>query len=185
LLLALSVKGQVVFTDSYDSTFIENMDVVDEFQSVSEQDPNKAAVLSAILPGLGQAYNKQFWKIPIIYGGTIIIGHYISYNHQLYHEFRSAVTAAVDNSAITVNYYDDSFSTETAIRNRDKFRRDRDFLMIMGGVFYLLNIVDAHVSAHLKEFDINDNLSLNIQPSIQTTPLFSQSFGFTIALNIK
>ncbi|MEQ8240009.1 MAG: DUF5683 domain-containing protein [Cyclobacteriaceae bacterium] len=179
------LSAQVKLIDASDSTFIENLGSIEEFQSVSNLDPNKAAVLSAILPGLGQAYNGQFWKIPIVYGGAIIIGHYINYNHQFYHEFRNAVDAARDNSDQTINFYGESFSTETAVRNRDQFRRDRDFLIIVGGVFYLLNIVDSHVSAHLKEFDINDNLSMNIKPTIQSSPVFSQSFGFTLALNIK
>jgi len=179
------LSAQVQLIDASDSTFIENLGDIEEFKSISNLDPNKAAVLSAILPGLGQAYNGQFWKIPIVYGGAIIIGHYINYNHQFYHEFRNAVDAARDNSDQTINFYGGSFSTETAVRNRDKFRRDRDFLIIMGGVFYLLNIVDSHVSAHLKEFDINDNLSMNIRPTIQSSPVFSQSFGLTLALNIK
>lgn len=171
--------------DPYDSAFLSSYDQIEEFKSISNLDPNKSAILSAILPGLGQAYNNQYWKIPIVYGVGLVFGHYINYNHQLYHEFRNAVRAQSDNSSETVNYYSDLFSETSLVRNRDKFRRDRDFLIILGSVMYLLNIVDAHVSAHLKEFEINESLSFNIRPSIQSSPVFSQAIGFSVALNIR
>ncbi|MEQ9303784.1 MAG: DUF5683 domain-containing protein [Marinoscillum sp.] len=146
-------------------------------------DPNKALILSAALPGLGQAYNNQYWKIPIIYGGGIIIGHYIRYNHEIYHEFRNALIAEVDGNDLTVNPYE--FSTEAIKRQRDAFRRNRDLLILIAGAFYVLNIVDANVSAHLNEFDVNEKLSFKVSPSIESTPLFSQAVGISLSLSFK
>lgn len=140
-------------------------------------------MFSAVLPGLGQAYNNQYWKIPIIYGGGIIIGHYIHYNNKLYNEFRNALLAEADNNSNTNSPY--RFSETALSRNRDAFHKNRDMLILVGAAFYLLNIVDAHVSAHLHEFEVNDNLSMKVTPTIQSSPVFSPTVGLSISLNLK
>jgi hypothetical protein len=153
------------------------------FEEVSDLDPQRAALLSAILPGLGQAYNRQYWKVPIVISGFVVFGHFISYNNTLYHAFRNAVILETDGDDSTVNPYAGVVSTlEGLTRNRDNFRRNRDFMMILGTLFYALQIVDAHVSAHLNEFNVNDDLSLHIEPSIQSTPLFSQAVGASLVI---
>ncbi|XOV95124.1 MAG: DUF5683 domain-containing protein [Bacteroidota bacterium] len=167
-----------------DSLFLVADKDAASFQSVSTLDPNRAALLSAVLPGLGQAYNGQFWKIPLVYTGGIILGHYINYNHRLYSEFQNALLASVDDDPNTVNPYE-AYGQTALIRNRDAFRRNRDYLMIISVGYYLINIVEAHVSAHLHEFDVNDNLSMNISPSIQPTALFSQAIGIKVSLNLR
>ncbi len=179
-----SVQAQSTTVINSDSIFLAANRQDASFQSVSTLDPNRAALLSAILPGLGQAYNGQPWKIPLIYTGGIIIGHYIDYNHRIYSEFQNALLADVDDDPSTVNPYSE-FGQTALIRNRDAFRRNRDYLMIIGIGYYLINIVEAHVSAHLNEFDVNDNLSINISPAIQPTALFSQAIGLRISLNLK
>lgn len=168
-----------------DSVFLLSEGPIEQFESVSKLNPNKAALLSAVLPGLGQAYNNQFWKLPIIYGGALIFGHYINYNHKVYNELKNALVAQVDSDPNTINYYEDLFSATSLERNRDLFRRNRDFLILIAGTFYMLNIVDAHVSAHLKEFDINENLSMAIYPQIQSSPLNSPTVGIQMAVRIR
>ena len=128
--------------------------------------PKKATTLSAILPGLGQVYNKQYWKLPIIYGGYAVIGHYIKFNNDMYHEFREALTFETDNNTSTFNSFP-NFSKNSLERNMEFWRRNRDLLIIFTGVYYLLNIVDAHVFAHLNEFDTNNDLSIKIRPNIE------------------
>lgn len=167
-----------------DSLFLIREDI-ETIETYSKLDPKKATLFSAILPGLGQAYNNQYWKIPIIYGGGLLIGHYIDYNNRIYNEFRNALIAEADDNDLTVNPYSGRFSEDALERNRDAFRRNRDMLIIIAGAFYLLNIVDAHVSAHLHEFDINENLSMKVSPSIKSTPLFSQTVGLSISLSFK
>lgn len=163
-----------------DSTFIEAAEDADLFQEVSELDPQRAALLSAVLPGLGQAYNKQYWKVPIVVTGMVVFGHFINYNNKVYHGLRNA---AIITSAGGTNPYGSIITSEDGlIRNRDIFRRNRDFLIILGSAFYVLQIVDAHVSAHLDEFNVNDDLAIGIKPSIQSTPLFSQAVGFSFVL---
>ncbi|SNS79506.1 hypothetical protein SAMN05421640_1262 [Ekhidna lutea] len=164
-----------------DSTFIKAQDDAELFQEVSELDPQRAALLSAIFPGLGQAYNKQYWKVPLVWAGVLTFGHFIDYNNKVYHGLRNAALLNAQNPEL--NPYKSLITNESAlIRNRDVFRRNRDMLIIVGSAFYILQIVDAHVSAHLEEFKLNDSLALGIEPSIQPTPLFSQAVGVSFVL---
>lgn len=153
---------------------------VELFTEMSDLNPKRAAMLSAVLPGLGQVYNRQYWKVPLIYGGALMIGHYIRYQDRLYNSFRSAYFAATDSDPNTINPY--PVSSDLLLRNAEQLRRDRDYLMIIGGLFYLLQIADAHISAHLHEFQINDALSLDIQPAIQPSALISRSVGVSFSL---
>lgn len=164
-----------------DSTFIETDQDVQLFEEVSELDPQRSALLSAIFPGMGQAYNKQYWKVPIIFAGMATFGHFISYNNELYHAFRNASTqlALTGENPFTGT----ASSSDILARNRDNFRRNRDFLIIIGSVFYLLNIVDAHVSAHLDEFNINDDLAISIKPTSQHMIVGSQAIGASLIIS--
>ncbi len=176
--LALNAQDKPILVD--DSTFIAAEEDAELFQEVSELDPQRAALLSAIFPGMGQVYNKQYWKVPIVLAGVITFGHFIDYNNKVYHGLRNA---ALLTSKGQTNPYASLITTESAlVRNRDVFRRNRDFLIILGSAFYILQIVDAHVSAHLDEFKVNDKLALGIEPSIQSTPLFSQIIGVSFVL---
>ncbi|NNE54457.1 MAG: hypothetical protein HKN32_00455 [Flavobacteriales bacterium] len=176
--------SQVVGTDTTETSVVVQNNKVELFTEMSTLNPKKAAFLSAVLPGMGQVYNKQYWKLPFIYGGAVIIGHYVKYQDRLYRSFRSAWIAQNDADPNTVSPYGD-VSSEILERSADQIRRDRDYLMIIGGLFYLLQIADAHISAHLHEFTINDDLSMNIGPSIQPSALISRSVGVSISLNFK
>jgi len=163
-----------------DSAFAEYEDDGQLFQEVSNLNPQRAALLSAVFPGLGQVYNKQYWKVPLVFSGMLVFAHYINYSNKIYHSLR--------NATILVNSGQESpYSNVTSVdglsRNRDNFRQNRDFLIILGCGFYLLQIVDAHVSAHLEEFIVNKDLAVNIRPSIQSTPLISQAVGLSLVIN--
>ncbi|WP_109830457.1 DUF5683 domain-containing protein [Reichenbachiella versicolor] len=155
---------------------------IETFQSKSKLDPNRAALYSAVIPGLGQIYNKQYWKLPILYGGAILIGHYIKYNHDFYNGFRNAYIARRDGGDVPENYA--RFDIDRLQYNAEKFKRDRDFLIIIGCVYYVLNIVDAHVAAHLSEFEINDDLSLS--PAYEDNSQFARrNLGLSLTLNLN
>ena len=178
----LSVYGQDRKPVLLDSSFLDLDQDADLFTEVSTLDPQRAALLSAVFPGLGQVYNKQYWKVPLVVAGMVTFSHFINYNNKVYHGLRNAAIT----SKYGINPYSSLISSqEGLVRNRDIFRRNRDFLIILGGAFYILQIVDAHVSAHLDEFNVNDDLSMQIKPSIQSTPLFSQVVGVTFALKFK
>jgi len=157
---------------------------VELFTEISTLNPKKAAILSAVIPGLGQVYNKQYWKVPLIYGGGLIIAHYIRYNDRLYQSFRSSYLASVDADPGTVNKYPNIDQASLEV-NAENLRRDRDYLMIIGGLFYLLQIVDAHVSAHLHEFTINEELSVGFEPTVQPSPYESGTIGVSFSLRMK
>ncbi len=133
--------------------------------------PKKAAILSTCLPGLGQAYDKKYWKIPIIYAalGTTI------YLMQHYHSQLQNYKQAYKNkdTAYAFNYYFPSSSDTYTYTSRadletqeQHFRKFRDLTVILTALFYTLNIADAYVDAHLSTFDVSDNLSMNVLPSI-------------------
>ena len=127
-----------------------------------QQNPNntikKNTLLSATLPGLGQVYNKKYWKVPIIYaglGGTIYA--YI-YNNQKYQEYHTAYYAATDENPNTINY--SGYNTSNLITLQNYYRDSRDLSGFFLVLIYLLNIIDASVDAHLTNYNMNDNLSL-------------------------
>ncbi len=145
--------------------------------------PKKAALYSAVLPGLGQLYNKKFWKIPIIYAGAGTLGFFIVYNNNRFVDYRDAYRLRIDGDASTVDQYANIY-TDTGLKNlRDFYRRNRDLTIILSGVLYFLNIADAFVDAHFINFDISDDLSLSVEPTIYSynTP----SFGVQLNFNFK
>lgn len=132
----------------------------------SYQNPNKAAILSAILPGLGQVYNKKYWKVPIIYAGFGTFVFFINYNRKGYLEFKQA---HIDFPNYHLNY-DFPLTLEQIDRAKDSFKRYRDLSIIGTAGFYLLQIIDATVDAYLFDWDVSDDLSLKIEPSIIQSP---------------
>jgi len=154
--------------------------------------PKKATIYSAILPGLGQAYNKKYWKIPVIYIGFGVIGYYIDWNNDWYTLFKNAYKdLPVVNYIIAEDFDKDGYidkysklpyletinydsSSEISnlqdylIKYQEYFRRNRDLLIISTAAFYALNIIDASVDAHLFDFDISDDLTFNWRPTITT-----------------
>jgi len=142
-------------TVALDSTTQENVHI-----------PLKATLYSIVLPGLGQAYNKKYWKIPIIYGLGATLGYFIAWNNTLYSDYRTSFLIKSTNIGDANDPYP-LLGLESVRVRKNRFKRDRDFLIILSCALYLLNIVDATVDAHLKDFDVNDNLSINFEPSIQ------------------
>lgn len=131
------------------------------------QKAKRAALLSAILPGLGQAYNKKYWKIPLIYAGATTIAYYVRWNNSYYSRFRNSIILRLDSDPTTIDEFAKQYPNIDQLRTgREYYRRNRDLLVIVGVFVYLLNIADATIDAHLAEFDISDNLGLRIRPNI-------------------
>lgn len=129
---------------------------------------NKAALNSTLVPGLGQVYNKKYWKPPILYAGFIALGYSISFNNKYYHIFKQAYIYRLDGDSTTVDDYENIYPDANALLVRkDYYRRTRDLMWIIASGVYILNIIDAYVDAQLSDFDISDNLSMNAQPGIQ------------------
>lgn len=127
--------------------------------------PARAAFYSAILPGLGQAYNKSYWKIPIVYLAIGIPTYLYVVNDKELDRYRTAYKRRLDGLT------DDEFyagrtdgnprlSTDALRRAQDTYRRNKEMAMLFAIGFYALNIIEANVDAHLKQFNVNENLSL-------------------------
>ena len=143
--------------------------------------PAKAAFYSAILPGLGQAYNKRYWKIPIVYA-AIGTGIYFPIdNNKKFNLYRDEYKKRLANGGV-IDTSDPNFgrlSTESIIRGQKFFQKNRDLSVLITAGLYILNIVDANVDAHLLQFNVNDDLSL--KPDLQTDPYtYKQNVGLTL-----
>ena len=124
--------------------------------------------MSAIIPGAGQVANKKYWKVPVIYGGAAVIAYFIKINNDEYNKYKEARIYKSDNDSTTVDPYPQFSDLEVKTRE-DYYRRNRDLSYIFAGVLYVLNIVDAYVDSQLMDFDVSDNLSLRINPAINST----------------
>lgn len=126
----------------------------------------RAAAYSAILPGLGQAYNKKYWKIPIIYAGFGVIGYFIVTNNNEYQLYREAYVYTANNETYpTGNPYVGRYNLTQLQEGMDFYRRNRDLSYIIGGVWYVANILEAYVDAHFFDYDISEDLTLRVGPS--------------------
>ncbi len=140
--------------------------------------PAKAAFYSAILPGLGQAYNKKYWKIPLVYAalGTAIYAY--NFNDIKYNELRDAYKRRLEG------YSDDQFAyltdKERLVSAQKFYARNRDLSTFFIIGIYVINIIDANVDAHLAQFNVNNNLSL--KPDLQRNDINNQN---NIALTLN
>lgn len=121
--------------------------------------PAKAAFYSAILPGLGQAYNKKYWKIPIVYAGLGISIYSYTFNLREYHKFRDEYKRRLDGTFDPNHPIYGNIDNDRLISGQKYHQRNRDLSMLITVGIYLLNIIDANVDAHLLQFNVNDNLS--------------------------
>lgn len=177
-----------------DSTRTEK---VDKEKMEVKHSPTKATIYSAILPGLGQAYNKKYWKIPLVYAGLGTIGYFIHWNNNNYQIMKLAYRDFTDDDEATRSYmnlngaqYYDLENSETdranfktnLTRQQDYYRRNRDLLIISFVGFYGLNIIDASVDAHFFDFDISEDLTMNWQPTMNyfnNQPVYGLNLSFT------
>ena len=154
---------------------------------VPDHDPVKAALYSAVLPGLGQAYNKKYWKIPIIYAGMAAGIYFYKQQDDDYDRFRNAYKRRL------AGYTDDEFygnGTEPLISNdrlinaQKSAQTNKDISLIVTIAFYLLNVVDANVDAHLRQYEVSDDLSL--QPNFNVNPINAQTqYGMSLTYRFK
>lgn len=142
-------------------------------------DSGKALWYAALFPGLGQFYNRRYWKLPIVAGGFVGVTYAISWNSKYYNAYTNAYRDLIDNDPAT-NYYQEllppgaSYSASqmnTLFKNRQlHFRRYRDMSIIIGVAWYLICILDAYVDAELFDFDISDDLSLQLGQPASSQP---------------
>jgi hypothetical protein len=165
-------------------------EVTYEKKRINPLAPSKAAFYSAILPGLGQIYNKRYWKVPIVYG-AIGTGIYVySFNNTEYKRARDAFKRRL------AGFEDDEFFdingdgsgpdvSDEALQDAQEARqRDRDLALVITIAMYALNIIDANVDAHLKQYNVDDNLSMDFKPYLDLNPVTNQP-NYGMALVVK
>ncbi len=149
--------------------------------------PGKAALFSLILPGMGQVYNKKFWKVPIVYTGVGTMIYFIGRNGRNYKRFRTAYLYRVDDDESTVadpSITADYPQTDRLKTTRDLFRKRREQSYIGLIAVLALSSADAFVDAHLLQFNVNDDLSLRVEPRVISTFGQGLSYGVGLKLNL-
>ena len=125
-------------------------------------DPGKAAVFSALLPGLGQAYIGDWWHIPIWYGGLGICAYTLHLNNIQYQRYKYIYKLASDSESGYIGH----INITQATTYKDLYHRYRDYSVVATVLVYALNIIDANVFAYMKDFNVSDDLSLNVNPAL-------------------
>ena len=152
-----------------------------------EHSARRASLYSMVLPGLGQAYNEKYWKIPIIYGGFTVFYFLIQYNNTEYQLFKDAYyhKVAYGDSDEPVNEYEVKYDVETLLSAKNDYRRNRDLNYILTGVWYALNVIDAAVDAHLFSWNVDPDLSLSVEPDFYTPTMLGQNPGGGVKLTLR
>lgn len=171
--------------------------------------PHRATIMAMILPGSGQIYNGQWWKVPILYGGIGATVYGLSWNMKYYKKYRTAFVdytdylneleadpdtpypknASWDKLMLpgkTAENYTSSMQKrlqEQLKTKKDNYKRNRDLLYIVSGAIYVIQIIDATVFAHFYDFEINDDLSMNVRPSTGFSPVSGGTVGLTLTFN--
>lgn len=142
------------------------------------KDPTTATILSAIVPGSGQVYNGKAWKVPLLYSGFAANIYFIDFNGRRYTIFREALQQfdkGIPNSFPNLN-------RDGLVRNVNFWRRNRDLNYFLFIGIYALNIIDAHVDAHLSAFDVSDDLTFKFEPSFESLSAGGNIFGLSMKI---
>lgn len=169
-----------------DSTQKLNTNIFSKPDTTKGYNPRIATVRSAILPGWGQATNKQYWKIPIVYAALGTTGYIFFRNVKQYREAKDAYTNAIDGDLtndwqIPQPYFTVKDQPDRIRSFRNEVRQNIDYTVLFFIAFWGLNVVEATVAAHLKTFDVSDDLSLQIKPGYSQ---LANTNGISIVLNI-
>lgn len=160
------------------------------YQYFPAHSPVKATWMSAALPGLGQFYNGKYWKIPIIYAGFSTLAYFVIQNRFEYNRYKEAyaISAELDDPSQSDNVLVTNYSTSQLLSQREYYQSNLELSYILSSVFYLFQIVDATVDAHLYDYNMDDNLSIRVEPQWVPTeqgPRFVPGIGVTYKLTYE
>lgn len=151
-------------------------------KKVFNPNPTRAVWMSALFPGLGQVYNRRYWKLPIIVAGYMGLGYGTSWNARMFQDYQTAYADIMDDDPNTKSYLDffppnvdessldKTWLSRTLKSRKDYYRRNRDLCIICCVGLYLLAMLDAYVDASLSHYDISDDISLDVAPTIMVAP---------------
>lgn len=213
----MGVKGQQLRTDSLQKRLSRLAAVVDtlrpdslkkvqalkdtlvkavESKPTVKHSPRKAAMYSLVVPSLGQAYNKQYWKMPFVYVAFGTVGYLIRYYNVRYHDYLTPYLASYNpTSGAVINTESDVYirgqditrklTLDQITKGKDFYRRYRDLNIIMLTVVWAFNIVEANVAAHLKTFDMSEDISFRVEPSGGYNSFTGSVIGAKLVIPIK
>ena len=138
------------------------LDGVINFRPNDYPHPGTATLFSLLVPGLGQIYNKEYWKLPVYLGAIAFAVHYYSLNQTNYLRFRDIYRQASDKKS----GYDGPFSADQALYYRNAYRRVRDYAVLGIAVLYLLQVIDANVFSYMHNFEVDDDIALKVAPAV-------------------
>lgn len=168
-----------IFTLAYYGQYTVDLNITEGEKEEGVHSPKKATIMSAALPGLGQVYNKKYWKVPIVYAGLGTCAYLIDFNNSQFQTYKNALIAELDGDSLTVNT--SGFSANQLDDLQDTYRRWRDLSWVCFGAVYLLNIIDANVDAHLFHFDVGEELGMSVLPYF--SPSIHVNTGVSLYLN--
>ena len=179
-------SGKITAQISKSSNAAEQINIADTSnkKKVKKFDPRIATKRSAMIPGWGQIYNKKYWKLPLVYGGLGITAGVFQYNVKNYKLLRLAYMYKIDTISANDALIDPRFKnlSANALRSyRTAFRQNVDYTVLFFIAFWGLNVVDATVDGHLKQFNVNDNLSLQLKQGY--SPM-ANTTGISLVLDI-
>ncbi len=189
LLFILTLVLLVFFTNksrAQEPILLDSLPISDTIKAkkIRNHSPTKASLFSVVVPGLGQAYNKKYWKMPIVYAAIGVPLYFAVTNQKEFNRYKTAYGLRIDGDDSTIDEFDGALSQVNLKSNLDYYQRNKDLSYILVGLFYVLNIVDAAVDAHLFNFPKNDNLSFNLQPNLELTSNNELSKGFRLVINL-
>ena len=170
--LIFSITFLSVFSYSQDEKSNSQIDILR---------PSKAAFYSAVLPGLGQIYNKKAWKVPIVYAAIGISGYSYDFNKKKFWSYRDAYKRR------KAGYSDDQYqgiiiNDDRLLDGQDFHKKYKDLSMVFLVGFYFLNILDANIDAHLLDFNVDENLSF--EPYFENDAIFNQNLGIKLKITL-
>lgn len=176
-IFSLLIENIPILAQDKNNTVLIVKDSIFPSREINPLRPAKVAFYSAVIPGLGQIYNKQYWKLPLVYGALGTSIYFYASNNRLYNDYRNAYKRRL------AGYNDDPFSTlskDQLIRAQRFYQKNRDLSLLITLGLYILNIVDANVSAHLLQFNVDENLSL--KPDVYKNLIdYRQNLGLTLS----
>ncbi len=186
--LSIENPGDTIIIDSSDVVVIDT-----NFQQKKQgfmyrlwredyPNPKKALWMSFVVPGSGQMYNKRWWKLPIVYGGLGFTAYLIGFNQKQYKIFRDAYIAELNDQ---IHIYSGILDSGDLKFLRDGYDQRRQWSWIGFFAVYLFQGAEAFVDAHLRTFDVSDDLSLKVKPTIQQDPFSSPNLGLGIVIHLK
>jgi len=189
-LASASILDTTIKNDTTKKLAKDSTTVIKDAHRKKKHDPAKATRRSAIIPGWGQAYNHEYWKIPLVYGALAIPAATFAYNNKWYKKTRDAYTIVVSGDTGRYDEIDPKLISQTTGEPlsaqdlqyyRNAFRKDRDYSVLFFLIAWGVNIVDATVFGHLKDFDVSDELSMHVTPDYNpATKTVSVGFAFNL-----